>query len=105
MIIGWYNKKMGGKILAYCLLICMVFSSFMVMPSPVTAAESWENNGIGLSELVPENVVVFAGNAMDESKMGFLKNFYYLTEDDLDDLRDATSGGLEIGRASCRERV
>ena len=95
MIIGWYNKKMGGKILAYCLLICMVFSSFMVMPSPVTAAESWENNGIGLSELVPENVVVFAGNAMDESKMGFLKNFYYLTEDDLDDLRDATSGGLE----------
>lgn len=92
MIIGWYNKKMGGKILAYCLLICMVFSSFMVMPSPVTAAESWENNGIGLSELVPENVVVFAGNAMDESKMGFLKNFYYLTEDDLDDLRVADNG-------------
>jgi hypothetical protein len=75
-------------------LLAGLFSVFLLYGSsiPGICGRILEDNGVELSELIPENVVVFAGNTMENSKMGFLKNFYYLTEDDLDDLRDADSG-------------
>jgi hypothetical protein len=89
------RRKQGKHLLAYFLVICMLFSCFMSMPSAAyaeTDANAWQQNGLGLNGLTPENVVVFAGKTMDKSKMGFLKNYYYLTEDELNDLRVNDNG-------------
>jgi len=94
-----HGKKWERGIITYCLLVCMVFSCIIAMPSASYAADdnAWEQNGIGLSELTPEKVVVFAGNTMNASKMGFLKNYYYLSEENLNDLRQYDNGTRAYG--------
>jgi len=94
-----HGEKWERGIITYCLLVCMVFSCIIAMPSASYAADdnAWEQNGIGLSELTPEKVVVFAGNTMNASKMGFLKNYYYLSEENLNDLRQYDNGTRAYG--------
>ena len=80
-------KKYLSKIISVALIVAMM----LALAVSVSAAP-WEENGAGLSELEPEAIgVVFGGNQITKGQ-GFLGNFRYVTEAELDEIRYGGSG-------------
>ena len=67
-------------------------AAFMLALSPPANADSQPQNGASLSSLTPTPVALVIGGSQITKGQGYLQNFKYLTNDELDDIRKGASG-------------
>ncbi len=72
----------------------ILVAAFMLAIMPPARADSQTQNGASLNSLTPTTVALVIGGNQITTGQGYLKNFRYLTNEELEDIRKGASGTI-----------